>query len=181
MLATYRVSLAAQKRRYLTILQRHIVPLPSLLTLLWALSILDTILVTVTAGSLTPESLSCALSNRWSRLYSSRNAPRVRAIQDSFRCCGFNTQFDRAWPFQGGPDQVSARACVVRYGWKRACAESWENYEKGVLGLMCAVGAAGLVYKVRLFYSTVANLIPPAPTQACTAYAVFRSTCSRSL
>ena len=69
----------------------------------------------------------------------------------------------------------------MRYGWKRACAESWENYEKGVLGLMCAVGAAGLVYKVRLFYSTVANLIPPAPTQACTAYAVFRSTCSRSL
>ncbi|KAK4142010.1 uncharacterized protein C8A04DRAFT_30413 [Dichotomopilus funicola] len=75
-------------------------PLLANTTLLLLLTALATLFTSpLTTG---PAFTTCTLSTQWQSLYSSKNEPAIRAIQDTLNCCGFRSTRDRAWPFPRG-------------------------------------------------------------------------------
>ncbi|EXJ65832.1 uncharacterized protein A1O5_11073, partial [Cladophialophora psammophila CBS 110553] len=78
--------------------------------------------------------LSCGLESQWTRLFRAKNEDAVRGIENAFRCCGFNSLHDRAWPF---PSQdVDVRACERSLGYTRRCVDPWRNQEQVAAGLV---------------------------------------------
>ncbi|CAG8958870.1 hypothetical protein HYFRA_00011823 [Hymenoscyphus fraxineus] len=53
-----------------------------------------------------PSTLQCGLEERWRSLFASKDESTIKRIQDSFKCCGFNSVKDRAFPF-GEPSRCS--------------------------------------------------------------------------
>lgn len=62
----------------------------------------------------------CGLSGIWERLFRTKDAQSVKAIQDAFECCGFRSVKDMAWPFP--PVQV---ACAQRFDRALPCRGPW--------------------------------------------------------
>ena len=67
-------------------------------------------------------SRDCGLSTIWQRLFRSKDAQSVKAIQDAFECCGFRSVKDMAWPFP--PVDV---ACAQRFDRALPCLGPWTS------------------------------------------------------
>ncbi|KAF2228200.1 hypothetical protein BDZ85DRAFT_229217 [Elsinoe ampelina] len=121
--------------------------LPSTLTVALLLTY-ETVIATLAGTRITPiDGLGCNLQEKWTDMWRGKEEG-VRRIQDAFRCCGFRTGRDMAWPF---PDaQHGADACVVRYGAERAsgCLEGWRGEERKVAGMMLFVALGVFVWMV---------------------------------
>lgn len=95
---------------------------------------------------LPPDSLACGLESRWLKLWRKKDARAIRAIQDRFDCCGFNSLKDRAWPFS------SATACMAAYPKRqKSCVGEWRGAEQTTAGLLLLVALIVFALKVRSF------------------------------
>lgn len=92
---------------------------------------------------LPPDSLICGLDTRWQKLYGLKDKDAVRAIQDAFKCCGFRTPVDRAFPW-GNPSQ-----CPKDFGYQGSCLGPWRQAEQKYAGLLLLVAVVVFVLKVR--------------------------------
>ncbi|CRJ80397.1 hypothetical protein BN1723_012993 [Verticillium longisporum] len=101
-------------------------------------AILTTALATLLLQSATASDplLDCALASTWQRLFQAKDAPHLRAIQDTLDCCGYRSIRDRPWPFP--TRDVEPGRCAVRFDRQTACAEPWRN----ALGRNAALGLA---------------------------------------
>ncbi|KAL8643447.1 MAG: hypothetical protein Q9226_008366, partial [Calogaya cf. arnoldii] len=71
-----------------------------------ALTIYDTVLITLASNSLIPsEAQTCLLSTTWEHLFHTHDAGSIGRIQDTHRCCGLRTTRHMPWPF---PDNHGA-------------------------------------------------------------------------
>ncbi|KAG5939915.1 hypothetical protein E4U59_002783 [Claviceps monticola] len=108
-------------------------------------ALFTTVLATLLFSNIVPSSAvrTCLLSTIWQRMFRSHDADAIRRIQDEFNCCGFNTVYDRAWPF---PDHKSAGRCAETYGRTLACVQPWTRTLQRNAGL-----EFGIVVAVGLF------------------------------
>lgn len=94
---------------------------------------------------LPPETLRCSLNDTWGRLFGNiehRDGRAIRAIQDSFNCCGLNSVKDRAFPF-GEPS-----TCAVVYDRTKSCFGPWRQAEQVNAGLLLLVAVVVFIVKV---------------------------------
>ncbi|KAG5947712.1 hypothetical protein E4U53_006390 [Claviceps sorghi] len=127
--------LSRSPRRHHVLLARTLQAVQALFT---------TVLATLLFSHVVPSAVrTCLLSTLWQRLFRNHDADAIRRIQDEFRCCGFNTVRDRAWPF---PDHKSAGRCAETYGREVSCARPW----LGALGRNSGLDF-GIVIAVGLF------------------------------
>jgi hypothetical protein len=91
---------------------------------------------------LPPDALICGLGDRWMKLVLAKDGDAVRAIQDSFECCGFRTLEDNAFPW-GDSSQ-----CPEIFGYKESCLGPWRKAEQVQAGLLLLVAIIVFVLKV---------------------------------
>ncbi|RDW63872.1 hypothetical protein BP5796_10374 [Coleophoma crateriformis] len=92
---------------------------------------------------LPPDSLACGLETRWLKLWQTKDARAIRAIQDRFDCCGFNSMKDRAWPF------TSAPACTNAYPLRQqSCVANWRQTEQTTAGILLLIALIVFMLKV---------------------------------
>jgi len=102
----------------------------------------ETIVATLAITHIIPPSaLDCALKERWTALWKSGNGNALRAIQDSFDCCGFSTLQNQAFPF-GSPSP-----CAEVYGRSQSCARTWKKAEQTNAGLLLLVAVILFIVK----------------------------------
>lgn len=80
------------------------------------------------------ELMACAGDLRWKALFQAKDATTIRAIQNQFRCCGYNSVNDRAWPFPAR--DVTADACVRTLNFTVRCADFWHRQDSFVAGIL---------------------------------------------
>ncbi|KAK9478453.1 hypothetical protein V1514DRAFT_357351 [Lipomyces japonicus] len=61
---------------------------------------------------------------------------RIERIQSSLQCCGFNSVYDRAYPFPSSEN--TANACVLAFKYSQSCAQKW-MHESNVVTVWCTV------------------------------------------
>ncbi|KAK9459965.1 uncharacterized protein V1516DRAFT_686709 [Lipomyces oligophaga] len=88
----------------------------------------------------------------WQRLYASKNELVVEKIEQSLKCCGFASLYDRAAPFANPADSVAVNACVLKYAYADSCSEKWEH-QSAVVAEWCIVVFGGVLV------ATVASLL----------------------
>ncbi|KAE9370577.1 hypothetical protein N431DRAFT_509801, partial [Stipitochalara longipes BDJ] len=71
-----------------------------------------------------PDALVCRLGDRWMKLVHANDGDAIRAIQDSFKCCGFRTTKDNAFPW-GQPSP-----CAEVFGYTKSCLKAWRKAEQ---------------------------------------------------
>jgi hypothetical protein len=109
----------------------------------------ETILATLSLTDIVP---NCGLEDQWKKLWRNKDADAIQRIQDRFSCCGFNTVYDRAWPFpRGSPDdKLGADQCKRLYGRDRSCVGPWRQAQQMNSGLLFTVAGTIFVAKVRI-------------------------------
>lgn len=107
--------------------------------------VLATLYTTYTVPGATRD---CGLSSIWVRLFRTKDAQSVKAIQDAFECCGFRSVKDMAWPFP--PADI---ACAQRFDRALPCRGPWTSalqrsagVELGVIVLVAILQIASLVF-----------------------------------
>lgn len=111
----------------------------------------ETIVATLAMTYLVPPSaLKCGLNDRWQFLFREKNEKAIRAIQDSFDCCGLNSVVDRAFPFSSDRSK-----CPEFYGRNQSCFAAWRKAEQANAGLL-------------LLVALVVFMIMVSPSMACT-------------
>lgn len=93
-----------------------------------------------------PSNLQCGLNDRWAKLFREKNWGAIRAVQDSFNCCGLNSVLDRAWP---NVDQQRS-PCAENYGRSTSCFGPWRQAEQTHAGLLLLVAVVVFIIKVCL-------------------------------
>jgi len=91
---------------------------------------------------LPPDALVCGLRDRWMKLVVADDGDAVRAIQDSFKCCGFKTVKDNAFPW-GKPSP-----CQDIFHYTKSCLKAWRKAEQVNAGLLLLVAVVVFVLKV---------------------------------
>lgn len=124
-----------------------------LLALLALQVIYETVIATLSLTHMIPgTALNCGLDTQWLQLYRSKNEGAIRAIQDTFRCCGLNTPVDRPWPFPRGspnsPDHIGADQCKRLTGTNVSCVGPWRQAEQINAGLLLMVAFLIFLLKV---------------------------------
>jgi hypothetical protein len=89
-----------------------------------------------------PDALVCDLEKRWRKLAAAEDADAIRAIQDSFKCCGFNTMKDAAFPW-GEPSN-----CAEVFPYTKSCKKDWRKAEQINAGLLLLVAVIVFILKV---------------------------------
>ncbi|PMD46428.1 hypothetical protein L207DRAFT_577289 [Hyaloscypha variabilis F] len=89
-----------------------------------------------------PDALVCNLGDRWMKLYKADDGDAVRAIQDSFKCCGFKTVKDNAFPW-GQPSP-----CPEIFHYTKSCLKAWRKAEQISAGLLLLVAIVVFILKV---------------------------------
>ena len=90
--------------------------------------------------------LTCRLEQEWQEYFRSKDAQPIRTIQDEFRCCGFRSIHDRAWPFKDrthGDD-----ACEVQLGYGQSCLVPWMQQQQSASWMVFAAAVLTLLMKV---------------------------------
>jgi len=109
--------------------------------------IYETVVATLALTHIIPtDALVCGLGDRWLKLFKAKDGDAVRAIQDSFKCCGFKTTKDNAFPF-GQPSD-----CSEIFGYTRSCLKAWRKAEQVNAGLLLLVALVVFVLKVCPLY-----------------------------
>jgi hypothetical protein len=122
----------------------------------------ETIIATLAISHILPPSaLDCGLNDSWQRLYGAKNDDAIRAIQDKFKCCGFKTVKDRAYPFG---DHV-ASTCATDFHRSESCLVPWRAAEQANASWLLLVAVIVFIVKVH----------PPSPIhiQQLTGYKVL--------
>jgi len=104
--------------------------------------IYEMILVVLSLAHMIPgKGLDCGLQSRWATLYRAHDADAVRRIQDSFQCCGLNSNRDMPWPFPSGRpgEGVDVGECQRLSGNSQACIGPWRQAEQINAGLLFLV------------------------------------------
>ncbi|KAK3683369.1 hypothetical protein B0T22DRAFT_246468 [Podospora appendiculata] len=115
-----------------------------------ALQVLQLLLAAVLATLFSSDALpsathECLLETKWRGFWTSHDGDRIRAIQDTFNCCGFRSVKDMAWPFpRGAPGGPTHGAdCAAQFGRTASCKGPWEQaFQAGAgadLGVVLAV------------------------------------------
>ncbi|KAI9050509.1 hypothetical protein LZ554_005671 [Drepanopeziza brunnea f. sp. 'monogermtubi'] len=91
---------------------------------------------------LPPSALQCGLESKWYQLYNAKDGAAIRAIQDAFNCCGFNSVRDKSWPF-GQPS-----TCAATFNRSQPCVGSWRRAEQINAGLLLLVAVTVFIVKV---------------------------------
>jgi len=89
-----------------------------------------------------PSSLDCSLARRWLELYRVRDTDGIRAIQDSFTCCGFRTVTDMAFPW-GEPS-----SCPTTFERNKSCLGPWRQAQQKNAGMLLLVAITVFIVKV---------------------------------
>jgi len=105
-----------------------------------------------------PSSLPCGLETRWQSLFAEKDARAIKAIQNTFDCCGFNSVKDRAWPW--GVQHPSA--CGEVYGRNKSCLGEWRKAEQINAGLFVLVAVFVFIMKA---LSIISLLTSPSWSQ----------------
>jgi len=109
--------------------------------------IYETIIATLALTNiLPPSSLGCGLESKWQKLFTDKNTRAIRAIQDRYNCCGFNSVFDRAWPFKN-PAQEPGN-CAEAFGRSKSCFGGWRGAQQFNAGLFLLVAVVVFVLKI---------------------------------
>jgi len=109
--------------------------------------IYETIIATLALTNiLPPSSLGCGLESKWQKLFSDKNTDAIRAIQDKFNCCGFNSVYDRAWPFKN--PALEPGNCVEAFGRSKSCFREWRGAQQFNAGLFLLVAVIVFVLKI---------------------------------
>ncbi|KAK3320551.1 hypothetical protein B0T19DRAFT_242964 [Cercophora scortea] len=118
--------------------------------------LLSTVLATLFSTDVLPSAVhECLLETKWRGFWTAHDGDSIRAIQDTFNCCGFRSVKDMAWPFPGGaPGEGPAHAdCATKFGRTASCKAPWEQAFQGgagaELGVVLAVAVlqfASLVF-----------------------------------
>lgn len=112
-------------------------------------SIASTIIATVVLTYLFPNSIfSCRLEQQWQSFFQARDATAIRAIQDTFRCCGLRSIHDRAWPFKDRDH--GDNACELQYGYRQSCLVPWGSQQRVASWMVFT--AAFLVWAVKVSF-----------------------------
>ncbi|KAJ2904939.1 hypothetical protein MKZ38_006804 [Zalerion maritima] len=102
-------------------------------------AILTVVLATL-FGQLLPNGdfQSCLLSTQWQNFWESKDAGKIRDIQDALGCCGLNSVRDRPWPFPQGqnPDLL---ACAHQFHRTISCASAWKTKMRTWAGVAFAI------------------------------------------
>jgi hypothetical protein len=107
--------------------------------------IYDTVIATLALTHILPPSaLQCDLNTQWQKLYTGKDEKAIRAVQDSFQCCGLNSVKDRAWPFV----QQKPSPCAAVFGRDKSCLGDWRKAEQVGAGLFLLVAIVVFVMKV---------------------------------
>ncbi|PWY72184.1 hypothetical protein BO94DRAFT_476066 [Aspergillus sclerotioniger CBS 115572] len=113
-------------------------------------SIISAIIATVALAYLYPENvLTCRLEQEWQEYFRLKDAQPIRTIQDEFRCCGFRSIHDRAWPFKDrthGDD-----ACEVQLGYGQSCLVPWTQQQQSASWMVFAAAVLTLFMKVAFY------------------------------
>ncbi|RFU29635.1 hypothetical protein B7463_g6700, partial [Scytalidium lignicola] len=111
--------------------------------------IYETIIATLSIVYMIP---SCSIEDKWQEMYSNKDANAMRAIQDRFDCCGFNSLVDRPWPFARGRKEEGhgVDQCKITYGRERSCRVPWQQQERVNAALLFGVAAIIFVAKALL-------------------------------
>lgn len=98
-----------------------------------------------------PSGLNCGLEERWRRMFVHKDEQGIRTIQDVFRCCGFLTSHDKAWPF---PDKShDAFACEKALNRKNSCFKPWKAEEQRLAGILMTVVGLVFVWQIAIIVS----------------------------
>jgi hypothetical protein len=121
--------------------------------------IYETIVATLAMTYIVPTStITCGLDKRWLSLFREKNEKAIRTIQDSFDCCGFNSIYDRAYPFTDGtPGNRSS--CPDVFKRDKWCSADWRKAEQTNAGLFLLVALVVFVIKVRLRNSVLLSAL----------------------
>ncbi|KAK9474211.1 uncharacterized protein V1510DRAFT_306358 [Dipodascopsis tothii] len=100
------------------------------------------------------ESLARSIhDSAWAGLFSARS-PIVAHLQESMQCCGFDTLYDRAYPFPSKAD--AANACVLRYKFTQQCSTVWAAQTKSTATWCLTVFLVSLVFSIAALMHTIA-------------------------
>ncbi|KAF2639219.1 hypothetical protein P280DRAFT_470597 [Massarina eburnea CBS 473.64] len=104
--------------------------------------IYSTVVITLLGTHAAPSpGLNCGLREKWTTMFSRKNVEKIRTIQQSFSCCGFQNSRDMAWPFPDKTHKVTA--CETTFGHTNGCLGAWKGEEQRIAGTLMAV--VGLV------------------------------------
>ncbi|KKY30622.1 putative tetraspanin tsp3 [Diaporthe ampelina] len=93
--------------------------------------ILTVVLATLYTTYIVPGTTrDCGLSNAWEHLFRVKDVQSVKAIQDTFECCGFRSVRDMAWPFP--PVDI---ACAQLFDRALSCQEPWTSAHQRTAGV----------------------------------------------
>ena len=108
--------------------------------------IYETIVATLAlTHTLPPAALGCGLDAKWTELYRGKNENAIRAIQDSFHCCGLRSVVDKAWPL----NPAGRSLCAEYTGRTKSCFGEWKKAEQINAGLFLLVAVVLFVMKVQ--------------------------------
>ncbi|KAF3914219.1 hypothetical protein AA313_de0200163 [Arthrobotrys entomopaga] len=121
------------------------------------LLILQSVSLTSNSTSLSPQLQQCTLEQQWQQWFSSKQGDTIKEVQDSLKCCGFNSVVDRPYPFRRIPKKnedpkvgVPVETCAKSYGGvdkARACGAVWQGEMKLVATLYVIVSSVLAFWK----------------------------------
>lgn len=91
------------------------------------IAVVAPVIMAVIAGvyAFSADARMCTSELHWKRWFQYKDEEVIRSIQESFRCCGFNSMRDRAWPFPSR--DTDAGACQRTSGFRTHCGPLWED------------------------------------------------------
>ncbi|GAT31004.1 tetraspanin Tsp3 [Aspergillus luchuensis] len=93
-----------------------------------------------------PTVASTVAAAEWQAYFRAKDAQPIRAIQDEFRCCGFRSIHDRAWPFK---DKTTGDdACEVQFNYGTSCLVPWRQQQQSASWMVFAAAILTLLMKV---------------------------------
>lgn len=141
-----------------------------LITIIGFQLIYETIVATLALTYIVPPStLKCGLNERWGYLSGQKNVNAVRAIQDTFNCCGLNTIYDRAYPFSSN----NRSTCAEVFNRNKSCFGDWRKAEQTNAGLLLLVALVVFIIKA---ISILSVLTSPSGAHSKWAYPFRRHT-----
>ncbi|KAK9377018.1 uncharacterized protein V1513DRAFT_422901 [Lipomyces chichibuensis] len=142
-------------------------------TALILLIVSSTILLGLLSPYVSPNLSHCIHETLWNTLFREKSL-KIERIENALRCCGFNTPYDRAYPFN-----VGANACVLQYKYTDSCADMWQQETKIVaewsivvvsVSLLCGVG--GLLHTILVYKHQSAQIPGDPPPLSHSSYNV---------
>jgi len=107
--------------------------------------IYETVITTLALTHILPPSaLDCGLRDKWTKMFQAKDEDAIRTIQDSLKCCGFNTVKHMAYPFEGS----KASTCAETFKRSQRCLEPWKQAEQANAGWLLLVAVIVFVVKV---------------------------------